>query len=90
MPIKTNPSSAFAAILTVPVIAGFDEKGHIIPLLIKLENERYNIISYYLKRSTRTTKEFSIDIVMNDIKMTMNLTYFIPEEIWGIPKERSL
>lgn len=90
MPIKNNPASAFTSILTVPVIAGFDDKGHIIPLLIKLENQRYDIISYYLKRVTRTTKEFSIDIVVNGIKMTMALTYFVPEEVWGIPKERSL
>lgn len=87
MPIRNTPASAFASIITVPVIAGFDEYGHIIPLLIKLENERYDIISYYLKKSTATTREFVIYVVMNNIKISLSLTYFIPEEIWGIPKE---
>lgn len=87
MPIRTNPASAFASVLTVPVIAGFDENGRIIPLLVKLENERYDIVSYYLKKSTATTREFVVYVVMNNIKMSMTLTYFIPEEVWGIPKE---
>lgn len=87
MPILTNPPSAFTSVITVPVIAGFDENGRIIPLLIKLENERYDIVSHYLKRSTPTMREFVIYVVINNIKMSMSLTYFIPEEIWGIPKE---
>lgn len=87
MPIRTNPPSAFTSVITVPVIAGFDENGRIIPLLIKLENERYDIVSHYLKRSTPTMREFVIYVVINNIKMSMSLTYFIPEEIWGIPKE---
>ncbi len=87
MPIKTNPSSSFNSILTVPVIAGFDTDGHIIPLLVKLENERYDILSYYLKRSTATKREFIIYVVINNIKISMSLTYFVPEEVWGIPQE---
>lgn len=87
MPVRKNPSSAFTSVLTVPVIAGFDEKGNIIPLLIKLDNIKYDIISYYLKKSTATLREFAICIVMNNIRMTLSLTYFIPEEIWGIPRE---
>ncbi|GEM_PF-2244487 len=69
----------------VPVIASFNDNGQIKPLYVGINNERYKIDSYWVRRSFSNQIEFNCKVIINDTLIPLILTYYLKECIWTIP-----
>lgn len=70
----------------VPVIAGFDNDGKIIPLFVKLDGEKIKIDSYWVKSRFAGITEFRCKIIREDVMYPLVLTFYSEESVWTIPK----
>ena len=70
----------------VPVIASFDDKGHIAPLYVRIDGCSYKVSSYWVKTSFSNSIAFNCQLIDNDSLKPVMLTFFQDENIWTIPK----
>lgn len=70
----------------VPVIAGFDSDGKIIPLYVKIDGEKLKIDSYWVKSKFADITEFRCKILRENTEYPVALTYYGKESVWTIPK----
>lgn len=69
----------------IPVIAAFNDEGHIKPLYVGIDGERYKVQSYWVRRSFSNQIEFQCKIAVNETLKTVIITYYLTECIWTIP-----
>lgn len=69
----------------VPVIASYDSEGHIKPLYVRIKDERYKVINYWIKTSCGNNIDFNCTLSLNDRTYKLMLTYHIRETAWSIP-----
>jgi len=70
----------------VPVIASYDTEGRIKPLYVRIKDERYKVISYWVKSSFSNNIDFNVTLSKDDRIYKLILTYHIRETTWSIPK----
>lgn len=72
--------------IVVPVIASFDNDGHILPLYVRIDGEPYKIRSAWLKPSFSSCFIFHCQIEDAGVIKHLMLTYHQQESVWTIPK----
>jgi len=70
----------------VPVIASYDGQGHIKPLFVRINDNKYKIESSWIKYGSVNTIDFHATLSMDDRAYVIVLTYHIRECVWTIPK----
>lgn len=71
----------------IPVIVSFSTKGDMLPLYIRYEGERYQILSAQELEVIGPIKEFLCIINVYGRKKQIKLTYYPREQIWTIPRQ---
>ena len=82
--IISNNSHDYFPFTIIPVIASFDREGHIKPLYVGLHNERYKVVSYWIRRSFVNQIEFNCKLQINDCLQPLIITYYMKECMWTI------
>lgn len=70
----------------VPVIASFDNEGHIRPLYVRIDGDAYKIHTSWLKPGFARTSVFQCQLIDNGQLKPLILTYYHQENVWTIPK----
>ena len=70
----------------VSVIASYDTLGRIKPLYVRIKDERYKVINYWIKSSFCNNINFNVTLSKDDITYKLILTYHLRETAWTIPK----
>lgn len=70
----------------VPVIASYDGEGHIRPLYVRINDDKYQVISSWLKSSFANCMDFHCTLSRDNRKYSVVMTYHIRETVWTIPK----
>lgn len=85
--ILSHNSHDYLPITVVPVIASFNDHGHVKPLYIGIDGEQCKIDSYWVRRNFSNQIEFHCNVIINDIQKPIIITYYMNECIWTIPNE---
>ncbi len=86
--IISSNSHDFLSIEIVPVIASFDNDGHIKPLYIGINNESYKVESSWVRKNFANQMEFQCKIKIDNYLKPVVLTYYMNECIWSVPREK--
>lgn len=70
---------------TVPVIASFDDDGHVKPLYIGINGERCKVISHWVRRSFMNQIEFQCKVQYQNMLKPIVVTYYMTESVWMVP-----
>ena len=71
--------------IKVPVIAGFDKDGTVMPIYVKIEGKKYKVEEYQSKMKFAGITEYRCSVSYKDIRMPLELSYYSNESIWTIP-----
>lgn len=72
--------------VTVPVIAGFDSNGIIIPIYVRIDGSKYKVDEYSAKTKFSGVTEYRCIVSFKERTMPLELTYYSNESVWTIPK----
>jgi len=78
-------SHDYLPITIIPVIASFNDDGHIKPLYVGINSQRYKVDSYWIRRSFTNQIEFHCKINIDNTLRPIIITYYLNECIWTIP-----
>lgn len=70
----------------VPVIASYDTEGHVKPLYVRINNDRYKVENYFVKYSFGNNIDFNCTLSLENRTYKLILTYHIRETAWSVPK----
>lgn len=70
----------------VPVIASYDTEGHIKPLYVRINDDRYKVENYWIKYSCGNNIDYNCTLSRDGRIYKLILTYHIRETAWSIPK----
>lgn len=84
--ILSHNSHDFMPVEIVPVIASFDNDGHIKPLYVRIGGESYKVDSYWVRKNYANQMEFHCKLIIHNFLRPIIITYFVNECIWTIPK----
>ncbi|MCR4705116.1 MAG: hypothetical protein K5641_03530 [Lachnospiraceae bacterium] len=76
----------YEPVYTVPVIASFDAEGHIKPLYVRVNEDRYKVFSYWVKNHFSNIIEFNCQLQKGDRLIPALLKYHQQESVWTIPR----
>lgn len=68
----------------IPVIASFDDSGHIRPLYVRINDKAYHVHSYWVKYAFSNITQFQCKIEDQDTLRPLLLSYYHREGVWGI------
>ena len=71
-------------IVSVPVIASYDAEGHVKPLFIRINNEKYKVENYWVRASSGNNMDYNVTLSRNNITYRLKLTYHLRETIWSV------
>lgn len=84
--ISSKTSFDYQAYTVVPVIASFDDQGHIKPVYVRIHGETYKIDSYFVRYAFAGQIEFNCKIVDGNRLLPLSLTYYQKECMWVIQR----
>lgn len=70
----------------VPVIASYDSEGHVKPLYVRINNERYKVESYWIKSNSLNNVNYHCKLSLGGHTYIIVLTHHIRECVWTIPQ----
>ncbi len=74
----------------VTVIASFNSKGHVLPLYVGIDGERYKVASAWMEPSYHGHLKFNCQIIDNNRLKPIVLSYHKTEDVWTIPTPDSI
>ena len=69
----------------VPVIAGFDENGKVIPIYVKIQGKKLKVTEFWVKSKFAGISEYHCKIMNGDTEFPLLLSYYNEESLWVIP-----
>lgn len=70
----------------VPVIAGFNDDGKIIPIYVKINGEDLKVGNYWVKSKFAGITEYHCKLIKKNGEMPIVISYYNEESVWVIPK----
>ena len=77
----------YAGLVPVPVIASFDDLGHIRPLYIRIDLEALKIKTAWLKQSYIGHSVYECQVIVGNFLKPLTLTYYHDNGLWMIPEQ---
>lgn len=69
----------------VPVIAGFDKDGTIMPIYVKIDGKKYKVEDYRARVKFAGITEYRCNVSFGERLMPLELSYYSNESVWTIP-----
>ena len=70
----------------VPAIATYDSKGNILPLYVRIGEERLKVYNAYISKSTRKILTFKGEVMDGDRVKPIELNYYVDDMVWCVVK----
>jgi len=70
----------------IPVIASYDGEGHIKPLYARINDEKYQVASCWLRSNSLNNLDYHCKLIKDNQTYMIVMTYHIRECVWTIPK----
>lgn len=80
--IRSATSYDYMPYTAVPVIASFDNNGHVRPLYVRIDGEPHKIDSCFVRYAFAGQTEFNCKVVCEDKLLPLTLTYYQKECLW--------
>ena len=71
-------------IKAVPAIATYDSKGNILPLYVRVGEERLRVYNAYITKSTRKILTFKGEVMVCDRVKPIELNYYVDDMVWCV------
>ena len=84
----TFPIESYAGdpIEVVPVIASYDNEGHMKPIYVQIRGNRYKVESSWIRSSLGNNIDYNCTLSKDGHLFKIILTYHIRETAWSIPQ----
>lgn len=83
----SRTSFDYKEIEIIPVIAGFDEDGKVIPIYVKINGEKLKVADYWVKSKFAGITEYHCKLLYKDAKMPIVISYYSEESVWVTPRK---
>ena len=71
-------------IKAVPAIATYDINGNILPLYVRIGEERLKVYNAYISESTRKILTFKGEVMVRDRVKPIKLNYYVDDMVWCV------
>ena len=71
-------------IKAVPAIATYDSNGNILPLYVRIGEEKLKVYNAYISESTRKILTFKGEVIVQDRVKPIKLNYYVDDLVWCV------